>query len=82
MKNLPVGYPIYKHDCNICTFIGNSFSESTQSVSDLYYCPQNGLPTIIIRYSDEPSDYNSGFHHYYDLTDYMKSIVDELRDWD
>lgn len=58
LKALPiVGKPIHKHDCNCCTFLGNSKDE--QYDFDLYYCPQGGMPTLIARFG-ENGDYVSG----------------------
>ena len=48
----------YKHDCENCI----SLAEFRNA--DLYFCRQGGfLPTVIARYSDEPSDYASGLIH-------------------
>ncbi len=46
--------PKYRHDCQICTFLGH------HDDSDLYYCPQGNIPTLVARYSSEPADYASG----------------------
>lgn len=46
--------PRYVHDCNCCAFLGHAFK------SDLYFCPQDGYPTVIARHSDEGPDYTSG----------------------
>lgn len=46
--------PLYTHDCDKCVFLG-SYDEK-----DMYYCPQEGLDTVIARFSDEGSDYISG----------------------
>ena len=46
--------PRYDHDCDSCVFLGS------HRLHDLYFCPQHGIPTIIARFSDEPSDYYSG----------------------
>jgi hypothetical protein len=48
---------LYHHDCDRCTFLG-VFEQC-----DLYHCHQGGLgPTVIARYSSQPSDYASGLH--------------------
>jgi len=45
----------YQHDCSACTFLGQ------HNDADLYFCSQGGkFPTVIARYSDEGSDYQSG----------------------
>ena len=49
--------PKYLHDCESCVFLG-AFQNETDV--DLYWCRQNGSPTIIARFSDEGSDYESG----------------------
>jgi len=46
--------PRYKHDCNQCVFLGH------EREYDLYYCPQEGLPTILARYGNWGGDYLSG----------------------
>jgi hypothetical protein len=48
--------PLFKHDCDCCTFLGNN----TRNDMDLYYCPQSGSPTVIARYGDEGHEYMSG----------------------
>ena len=50
--------PIYIHDCTNCTFLGGDTDANGDTV-DMYFCPQGGLPTIIMRYSDDGSDYAS-----------------------
>ena len=46
----------YTHDCDVCTFLG------VFDGSDLYFHPGGDLvsPTVIARFSDDPSDYTSG----------------------
>ena len=52
--------PQFKHDCNDCKFLGQ-YTTPGWVKCDLYFCPQGGrIPTVIARYSDEGSDYNSG----------------------
>lgn len=49
--------PRFEHDCTACTFLGEHEN------CDVYACDQGGtFPTIILRASDEPSDYASGQH--------------------
>jgi hypothetical protein len=48
----------YKHDCNQCVYLGEDSTED-KNVVDMYFCYQEGIPTIIARNSDEPSDYSS-----------------------
>ena len=45
--------PRHKHDCDQCDYLGQ------YEGADLYFCGKS-LPTVIARYSDEPSDYTSG----------------------
>jgi len=56
--------PKYKHDCDKCMFIDvehlTNEESKTYKESDVYWCNQGGLPTIIIRNSDTPEDYISG----------------------
>ena len=44
----------YKHDCETCKPLG------TFEGNDLYFCPQDGYPTVITRFSNHPGDYISG----------------------
>ena len=46
----------FEHDCKRCAFLGQ-YEEY-----DLYFCPQNGIPTVIARYGDEGSEYTSGLN--------------------
>lgn len=46
--------PLYEHDSDCCTFLG-IFKNA-----DLYYCKQMNNPTVIARFSSDPSDYSSG----------------------
>ncbi len=48
--------PIYKHDCDECVFLGGL----KEARLDFYYCPQEGRPTVIVRYGHEPWEYRSG----------------------
>lgn len=46
--------PRYQHDCQVCVFLGH------YDGSDLYFCPQHGIKTVIARFSDLGPDYASG----------------------
>lgn len=46
--------PKYNHDCDKCVFLGN------WAEHDLYWCSQNGFPTVISRHGNEPDAYTSG----------------------
>lgn len=46
--------PIYPHDCDNCIYLGNY-----KGKEDLYFCPQEGMPTVISRYG-EGENYMSG----------------------
>lgn len=48
--------PQFEHDCNACKFLGRA----EHFPADLYFCPQGNIPTIIARFSSDPSDYSSG----------------------
>ncbi len=49
----------YTHeDCKGCIFLGNLRED--EELYDLYYCSQNGLPTVIARYGNSPEAYMSG----------------------
>jgi len=48
--------PIWEHDCKKCKFIRTDiYNKKYDNLSDFYSC--NG--TLIIRHSDNPSDYAS-----------------------
>lgn len=49
----------YKHDCSRCIFLGSWINNNK---FDLYFCSQNGLPTVIARYGNKPQDYHSGLN--------------------
>jgi len=46
--------PRFEHDCPNCNYLGRHKGK------DIYHCAQGGNPTIIVRYSGEPSGYSSG----------------------
>jgi len=48
-------YPIFKHDCQNCKFLGHLESD----ICDLYICPKDESSDVVCRFSDEPSDYRS-----------------------
>lgn len=53
-----IGNPMFQHDgCANCVFLG-----TYQHTSDLWYCPQGGLPTVIARTSSNGPDYISGMY--------------------
>ncbi len=49
----------YTHDCESCTFLGRDVDTNNDTQVDMYFCPQGGLPTIIMRYGNEGSEYTS-----------------------
>jgi len=52
--------PAYIHDCDKCIYLG-SYVDDKEVAWDLYCCG-NGSPTIIARYSNEPTHYVSGIY--------------------
>lgn len=51
--------PNFNHDCKCCVSLGDIVAGG--KTADLYFCRGAGpSPTVIARYSDEPSDYASG----------------------
>jgi len=48
----------YKHDCQKCIFLGQY--EFKGEIYDLYFCEQDGLPTVIARYGNDGPEYISG----------------------
>ena len=49
----------YKHDCAACVWVGFISNVKGQKVGNMYFCPKcdSKYGSIIIRFSDEPSDY-------------------------
>lgn len=64
--------PMYKHDCDNCVFHG------TISDKDVYTCGNDGDKTIVVRYSDEGSDYSSSSIYSDELVDLFQGIRLEL----
>lgn len=65
--------PTYEHDRECCRFLGTWHVPPGTMVPyttgpkpfvggpyDLYWCDAQGYPTVLARYSDEPSEYTSG----------------------
>lgn len=51
--------PHFKHDCDTCNYLGGYVDRG--QIMDLYFCDQgNHFPTVVLRYSDEPSENASG----------------------
>jgi len=51
----------YEHDgCRGCISLGNL--RDGDKWYDLYYCPQNGIPTVIARFGNSPEQYMSGMN--------------------
>jgi hypothetical protein len=46
--------PKFRHDCQTCRFLGHEIG------CDMYFCKQHGMPTVVVRFSDEGPDYTSG----------------------
>lgn len=74
--------PLHTHDCTCCIFLGRYENKNFAEELDLYYCPSQSLtPTVIARYSSEPSEYLSNllFPRYY-LEDFRKANPDNTDD--
>ena len=59
--------PHYTHDCRHCTFLGPYCAFGDDKYADLYHCIQGDekkIPTVIARFSSEPSDNQSGVNFY------------------
>lgn len=65
--------PRFKHDCEWCTFLGRTGEE------DVYACMQGiGYPTIVLRTSDRPEEYESSWT----MVDRLPSeLQDRARAW-
>lgn len=66
--------PLYVHDCRRCKFLGSE-TLNTGRV-DIYYCEQAGyIPTMILRFSNVPYDYQSlDVHHLMSLETESKNL--------
>lgn len=51
--------PHFEHDCYLCVFLGN-YSDKNYPKADLYWCHPVTVPTVIVRYGDDPSANSSG----------------------
>lgn len=66
-KAIVTDKPKFTHDCGNCIFLGTYkggvFIDSTEKdLYDLYFCQQSGHPTVIARYGNEGSQYQSGMN--------------------
>ena len=50
--------PKYKHDCTNCRFLDSVYAGNNTDV-DLYICYKLNSIDIVLRYSNEPSEYSS-----------------------
>ena len=66
MKNfISISEPVkYNHNCDSCKYLGKHFDHENNASCDLYFCKNSGSKhsTVIARYSDEESDYQSGLN--------------------
>lgn len=49
--------PQFTHDCEDCKFLGRDHLDNDPV--DVYVCPQDTFPTIVIRFSSKPGEYTS-----------------------
>ena len=49
----------YNHNCSTCTQVGN-YTDRDNTIYDLYFCPQMGIPTVVARFSSGGDGYTSG----------------------
>ena len=54
-ENSVIPYPIYKHDCDVCVFLG---SYQRNADYDLYVCKAG--KTLVARWGSEGYQYDSG----------------------
>lgn len=47
--------------CQHCVYLGPYGRNEGDRIVDLWYCWQQGIPTVMARYSSEPDDYASGW---------------------
>lgn len=59
--------PKFQYDCARCTFLGE-FVSRTHGPCDLYACTSGDHPTLVVRFSDEPSDNYSGIDPIWDFS--------------
>lgn len=52
--NIILNTPQWKHECSTCIFIGR------KGYDDVYVCDKGRLLEVVIRHSDEGTDYWSG----------------------
>lgn len=52
--------PRYEHDCDNCIYVGAiSYYSNEHNYADVYLCQHDSSYSLIVRFSDEPSDYAS-----------------------
>ena len=53
--------PKYEHDCDRCVYLGEYVDDHVDDrpSADLYWC-RGPIPTVVARWSSEPSCYTSG----------------------
>lgn len=56
-QSIAVSRKMHQHDCDHCEYLGNW--QRNAEHYDLYFCRQNGIPTVIARFGEE-GDYFSG----------------------
>lgn len=61
-SDLAVNEKHYEHDCDKCIFLGNWVDYKKGRTFDLYFCSQDGLPTVLARYGNEEFNYYSGLN--------------------
>lgn len=75
-----VPFPLFKHDCNNCVYLGPYFSIEEDQTMDLYVCAQDKIVnTVIARFSDEGGgDYHSGLA-FIDVMPELKEAYDRAK---
>lgn len=59
---MPDAPSLFKHDaCPDCVYLGPYGDREDQPEYDLWFCPQQGIRTVIARWSDNGEDYMSGW---------------------
>lgn len=59
----PLTTPKYEHDCTSCIYLETIRSQDHSycgQVIDMYFCPSGNYSTIVLRHSNEGSEYRSG----------------------